>query len=294
MPQDAVLNPVRKALWRLKVRRARKMRHIFKVHPQKIVAYHLQKEGRIEYARWLHPGESKKTIITQWLVDRLKAYIKPGDTVLDIGAHTGDTAIPLAVAAGPEGCVLALEPNPYVFEVLKTNASLNAGKTSIIPLNFAATTEDGEFTFHYIDASFINGGDVSRLQNPSAQGLYPLRVTGRHLGRYLRAECAQRLGRLSFIKTDTEGHELEVLLSIQDLIMQHRPVIRAEVMDRLSEAEAVALYDGLAGMGYRLFEYLETSDHLCGPPVARVDVFRAETYDLLALPQPAGLPTPGL
>ncbi len=279
------MNPVKKALWRLKVRRNRKIRHIFKVYPHKIVTYHLPREGIIEYARWLHPGEEKRAIITQRLVDQLKVFIRLGDTVIDIGAHTGDTALPLAMAAGSGGCVLALEPNPYVFEVLKTNARLNTGKTSIIPLNFAATPEDGDFTFHYSDASFCNGGDAGGLQNINEKGLYPLRVRGRNLSRYLRAEFAQQLGRLSFIKTDTEGHELEVLLSIKDIVMQHRPVIRVEVLGQLSEEETVALHDGLVDMDYRLFEYTQRGEKLCGLPVTREDIFKAKTYDLLALPQ---------
>ena len=34
-----------------------------------------------------------------------------------IGAHIGDTTLPIALAAGKKGFVLALEPNPYVFHV---------------------------------------------------------------------------------------------------------------------------------------------------------------------------------
>ena len=55
----------------------------------------------------------------------------------------------MALAVGPQGCVLALEPNPHVFEVLKKNADLNAAKPAIVPLMFAATEESGDFAFEY-------------------------------------------------------------------------------------------------------------------------------------------------
>src|SRR5258708_6567745 len=39
-----------------------------------------------------------------------KAYLRPGDTVLDVGANIGDTALAASTKAGPGGRVLAFEP----------------------------------------------------------------------------------------------------------------------------------------------------------------------------------------
>ena len=52
----------------------------------------------------------------------------PGDAAIDIGAHTGDTALPVALAVGPQGAVFALEPNPFTYKVLIANAGLNREK----------------------------------------------------------------------------------------------------------------------------------------------------------------------
>ena len=54
--------------------------------------------------------------------------------------------------------MLALEPKPYVFLILKKNSELNREKTNIVPLMFAATSEPGSFVFHYSDDGFCNGG----------------------------------------------------------------------------------------------------------------------------------------
>ena len=61
-------------------------------------------------------------------VDELRKFLSPGDVAIDIGAHTGDSTIPIALAVGKQGCVLALEPNRYVFPVLQKNAELNRGQ----------------------------------------------------------------------------------------------------------------------------------------------------------------------
>ncbi|MGH9594436.1 MAG: hypothetical protein ACRD5L_15200, partial [Bryobacteraceae bacterium] len=52
--------------------------------------FDLPKDGRVEYAQWLHPNETKKRI-TQQSVDDLREFLAPGDVAIDIGAHTGDS-----------------------------------------------------------------------------------------------------------------------------------------------------------------------------------------------------------
>ena len=74
------------------------------------------------YAQWLHPRETGKRI-SQESVDELRRFLSPGDVAIDIGAHTGDSTIPIALAVGKTGCVLALEPNKYVFPVLERTPS---------------------------------------------------------------------------------------------------------------------------------------------------------------------------
>jgi FkbM family methyltransferase len=188
--------------------------------------FDLPSDGPVEYAQWLHPGESAKTI-TQADVDHLRQFIRPGDVVIDIGAHSGDSTLPLALAAGPSGCVLALEPNPYVFPVLEKNASLNRDRTNIVALNFAATAEPGPVTFEYSDAGFCNGGrheGISRWRHGHA---FPLTVRGEHLPTWLAAHQPGLIDRIRFIKVDAEGYDLAVLRSMAGLIDRLRPFIRA-------------------------------------------------------------------
>jgi hypothetical protein len=72
--------------------------------------FDLPKDGFIEYAQWLHPLDGVREI-RQGDIDELRNYLSEGDVAIDIGANQGDTTIPIAIAVGKKGLVLALEPN---------------------------------------------------------------------------------------------------------------------------------------------------------------------------------------
>jgi FkbM family methyltransferase len=245
--------------------------------------FRLPLDGVVQYAQWLHPLERTQTI-AQAEVDGLRRLIRPGDFAIDVGAHTGDTTVPMALAAGPSGCVLALEPNPYVFRVLEMNAGLNPAATRIIPQCFAATERDGAYVFHYSDASFCNGG----LGGPGWWNLfrrrYPLAVAGRNLLEVLRTEYAERLPRLRYVKVDAEGHDAPVLRSILPVLRDYQPVVRAEVFRNLNGGRRRELFDLLAGVGYDMFRF-EGGASPQGAPLHRDALTREKHFDVLALPR---------
>ncbi len=245
--------------------------------------FHLPHDGPIEFAQWQHPYD-RPTVITQSAVDAIRAFVFPGDFAIDVGAHTGDTAVPIALAAGPNGCVLALEPNPHVFKVLGKNAALNGAKTNIVPRCVAATEKDGTFVFHYSDASFCNGGFKSQQRSWFYRRKHPLVVDGRNLLDLLRKEFAEWLPKLAYIKIDAEGYDRAILHSLRPILRERRPVIRTEVFRKLRADERYALYDLLAGEGYRLHRYREVGDTQ-GELLDRVDMTRGKHFDILAMPR---------
>ena len=58
-------------------------------------------------------------------IEFTKKIIKKGYKVLDIGANIGTHTIILAELVGEEGEVIAIEPDPYNFELLLKNVELN-------------------------------------------------------------------------------------------------------------------------------------------------------------------------
>ena len=261
-------------------RRRRKL--AFAEYGHELREFQLAHDGRIEFAQWLHPND-RPIVITQSAVDALRRFVRPGDFVIDVGAHTGDTTVPMALAAGPTGGTLAIEPNPHVFQVLERNASLNREKTHIVPRCFAATEQAGTFVFHYSDASFCNGGFKSQQRSWFYRRKYPLAVDGRNLLDVLRAEFADWLPKLAYIKVDAEGYDRAILQSLLPILRKRRPVIRTEVFRKLVANERYALYDLLAGLGYRLHRYKDAGDPQ-GELLARGDMTREKHFDMLAVP----------
>jgi FkbM family methyltransferase len=245
--------------------------------------FHLSGEGVVQFAQWRHPRVSQQ-LITQEEVDGLRQFIQPGDFAIDIGAHTGDTTIPMALATGATGCVLALEPNPYVFQVLKKNVALSAKRSRIIPQCIAATEKDGDYTFHYGDASFCNGGRTPSRPwwNPLRRS-YPLPVVGRNLLTILRRDFAAWLPKLTYVKVDAEGYDRQILKSILPILREYQPVIRTEVFRRLSAGDRYALFDLLADSRYALYRY-EVGASPQGDALDRGQMTRAKHFDILAVP----------
>ena len=266
------------------------LRRLF--HPRKKVPFaqwgcrvrdfQLPADGLVQYAQWLHPYETPKSIL-QAEVDGLRRFLHPGDFAIDIGAHTGDTTVPMALAAGASGCVLALEPNPHVFKVLEVNAALNRDKTHIEPRSFAATHTDGDFVFHYSDASFCNGGFRSQQRWKLFRRRHPLTVTGRRLLPVLRNEFDAWLPKLAYLKVDAEGYDRAILESILPVIRETRPVIRTEVFRKLMASERCALFDLLVDNGYEIFRF-EGGASPQGQPIDRERLTAEKHFDVLALP----------
>lgn len=253
-----------------------------RVYGSEIRRFELPADGPVEYAQWMHPGETPKDI-RQDVVDHLRTFVRAGDVAIDVGAHTGDSTIPLALAVGAAGTVLALEPNPYVYAVLERNAGLNRAKTNIVPLNFAATSVAGPVTFEYSDAGFCNGGrhdGISRWRHGHA---FPLTVQGEHLPTFLSATMPELAERVRFIKVDAEGHDLSVLESMRDLIDRQQPFIRAEVYRHTSSAQREALFEFFARRGYRVHRVAGEADYR-GDVLTRSEMTRWRHFDVFCAP----------
>lgn len=264
-----------------------KIKKNFDEYGFEIKTFKTEKYGTVDFAKWLHPFEAVKTVSDE-NIDFYRQFVKQGDTAIDIGAHSGDTSVPMAVAAGSTGCVLALEPNKYVFKILVENAALNKDKTNIVPLCLAATDKDGKFTFHYSDASFCNGGNLSSLQTKERHHKYTLEVEGVNLENYLEKNHKDRLLRLTLIKIDAEGYDKEIIKSIPHLLKTYRPYMISECLRILTEQERYDLYDTIASNGYNLYYLTEVYEKVSFAKglikMQRQDMLKWKHFDILCVP----------
>jgi FkbM family methyltransferase len=167
----------------------------------------------------------------------LKDWIIPGDVVLDIGANIGQYTRRMAECVGPKGSVLALEPMQETFRLLIANVG-----------------DLPHVTFLKLAAS-DTGREVSMDLPKSKSGLSNYyRASISDSGAYrVRAIQLDSLGlnRLSLIKIDAEGHELQVLQGARHLLELFHPTL---IVEKCQAAE-----DFLKQMGY-------TIDHFDGSP----------------------------
>lgn len=253
------------------------------VYGTRTVQFSLPNDGEIVFEKWLHPKDYFRPF-HQTLIDQLRQFIQPGDTVIDIGAHCGDFSVPLALAAGKSGIVFAWEPNPFVYSVLEKNANLNQDKTNIVPVQAAASRTNGFLEFHYSDPGFCNGGCFDGISRWKHGHPYRLTVPARRVTDWITQRYPERLSRVRFIKIDAEGFDLEVLRSVEPIIRQQQPYLHVEMYQHLSVERRKELWRYVSELGYDIFHTDGGYGVEPGIEIVENDVMNWPHYDVVALP----------
>jgi FkbM family methyltransferase len=105
-----------------------------------------EEEGDLEL---LSPTPKFLSVKLREFEDRMERFFKieKGDVVLDAGACIGDTTVPMAIKAGPNGKVIAVEPDPLNARYLKLNTS-PFGNVEIIQKGIWKERGTVEFNLH--------------------------------------------------------------------------------------------------------------------------------------------------
>ncbi len=136
----------------------------------------------------------------------IASYLKPGMTVVDIGANIGVYSILAEKLVGETGNVWAFEPSLETFERLEKNLALN-GCRRVQPVRVALGAQPDAVLKLASDAGF---GDAYRYLLPSA------RDAGTQDAESVRATTLDLFGRengmvgAAFVKVDVEGGEYGV------------------------------------------------------------------------------------
>src|SRR2546426_7239159 len=177
------------------------------------------------------------------VAEALRQQLRPGDLCLDVGAHMGYHAVLMARLVGKEGMVVAFEPFPNSFEVLRKNTAMNGlANVKIEPM--ALADRDGILSLTFT-------ADEELSMTPSASGYAvqgraaTVAVPACSLDSYLA-----KLGRVpNFIQIDVEGAEMSVLRGSEATLRRDRPKLLIEVHGWETGArQEISRF--LSGLGY--------------------------------------------
>lgn len=141
--------------------------------------------------------------------------VRPGDTVLDIGANIGVTTVLLASLVGKEGQLHSFEPNPQLVTLLRQVISRNSmTRTTLHPV--ALGSEPGTLQLH-VPQDNLGMGSLVRHAH-SGDRAYDVKVE--RLDDLLETASPKRI---RLIKIDVEGFEADVFRGASRLFASNTP-----------------------------------------------------------------------
>ena len=181
--------------------------------------------------------------------EKIARFVKPGDTVIDIGANIGEVALSCAKRAGPQGRVVAFEPNPPTFAALRVNRELNPA-LSVVVENLALGDRAGEVSMVQLDGR--NPGTTTIKPGNKSEGEMVDKVPMLTLDSYAENHLS---GPVHLIKIDVEGYESFVLTGAVSIIQRNKPVLLVELCDqhqKMHGGSARALVAQIKALGYQV------------------------------------------
>jgi len=189
-------------------------------------------------------------------VDFFKKNVKPGMTVVDIGAHIGYFARVLSKLVGRAGAVYAFEPDEANFKMLKSNTEhLKNVKT----YQLAVSDRRGSVDF------YLSGGRSGNHSTIAGVVLDQKKVTVEAVDLDSFFVDA-KIQRVDFIKMDIEGAEGQAIQGMFNLLKKNKTVkIVTEFLPialKISGIEPIEYLKMLIEHGFKLYHINEQKNRI--------------------------------
>ncbi len=177
----------------------------------------------------------------------VKKLIRPGDTIIDIGANVGYYSKLFARYSGVGGSVISVEPVLLFRDILKCNTR-KYKNIQIMP--FALGEDDGKKIRMGIPAGsphFRHG--LTRVMEENTAADHSFTAEMRH-----PAKLFVKIRHCNYIKMDVEGYEVHIIPLMMDFIKQHKPLIQLET----SGENLIQIRKELATAGYQPYSLFKS------------------------------------
>jgi len=171
--------------------------------------------------------------------------IRPGDTVVDVGANVGFLTRKFASLVGDQGKVLAFEPDPATFDFLLYNTQ-RLPQVSVF--QEAVSDRIGAMSFYLHPTSGMSNSLVNAWKDART-----IQVRTSTLDAWAQDHA---IGTLRLVKIDVEGAELLVLRGMQGILeARNGPQLIFEFCPKNLGGKDVedGIFDLLSEYGYSLF-----------------------------------------
>ncbi|OHC03144.1 MAG: hypothetical protein A2Z57_13445 [Planctomycetes bacterium RIFCSPHIGHO2_12_39_6] len=172
---------------------------------------------------WINPndtGEAPQLLLGSGFEDfetkLVRSYVRPGMTVVDVGAHIGYFTILLAELVGASGRVYAFEPERNNFEMLSKNISLN-GFNNVTTYSYALSDKNGKMKL-FLDNSNLGNMSFGQKNIPTKSFGGVMEITTETLDSSLAGIQPD------FIKIDVQGAEGLVLAGAERAVFKNPKV----------------------------------------------------------------------
>jgi FkbM family methyltransferase len=181
------------------------------------------------------------------LLRNVLELVRPNDVVWDIGANIGLFAFAAAARAGPNGQVIAFEPDTWLIQILRKSATAqprSSASVTIVPAAVACTLALREFAIASRSRAYNAFPEYGHPQMGNVHGKQTVVALGLDW-------LADTLPAPTILKCDTEGAEIEIFSCQSRMLNSVRPVVivevgaqSAELMTSVLLKQRYSLYDG--------------------------------------------------
>lgn len=196
--------------------------------------------GTAKSANYLNPNindpyATKFTMHCQKTYAFLEKFIPSDATIIDVGARDGDSLMYLLPMLDKDFTIIAFEPNKEEFSYLQQNISANDLSNGQVYCNNFAIGKKTELRKFLWDTNGRNGGfktEQSLFDFAACNWNQEFEVQTFNW-KDLDSNVKDKMLKASYLKTDTEGSDIEVLTELLPVINNSRPFITMEWWPRL-------------------------------------------------------------